>query len=89
METVQEKGLTPVQKKMLFQMFLVMAVGWTVSSLLHQPRLMVTFLILGWTLAVLVHARVAIGYWNIVRSVLTMGALMYVIHRFIMPWASR
>jgi len=85
METVQKKGLSPIQKQMLFQMFLVMAVGWTVSSLLHQPRLMVTFLILGWTLAVVVHARVAIGYWKIVRSVLTMGVMMYLIYRFIMP----
>jgi hypothetical protein len=60
METAEKKGLTPIQKQMLFQMFLVMAVGLVVTSLLHQPRLMVTFLILGWMLAVVVHARVAI-----------------------------
>jgi len=89
METVQEKGLKPVQKQMFFQMFLVMGVGWTVTSLLHQPLLMINFAFMGWMLAILVHARAPIGYWSIVRSVFGMGVTMYLLYRFVIPWAAR
>jgi hypothetical protein len=88
METVPEKGLTLAQKQMFFQLFLVLGVGWTVSSLLRQPMLMISFILIGWTLSIITLARAPIGYWNIVRSVVVgMGVPMYLIHRFILPWA--
>jgi len=85
METVRKRGLTPIQKQMFFQMYLVLAVGWATSALLHKPVLIVAFLFMGWTVAILALARGPIGYWNIVRSVLAMGAFIYLYYRFVSP----
>ena len=86
METVQTKGLTAMQKQMMLHMFLVLFVGAGVAYLLHRRELIISFLMIGWMLSILIHTRVAVGYGRIVFSVLSMGVLMYVLQRFIMPW---
>jgi hypothetical protein len=89
METARKKGLTPIQKQMFFQMYLVMAVGWAVSALLHQPVLIIGFLLAGWTVSIFVFTDRPIGYWNIVRGVAAMGASVYLFYRFVSPWIFR
>ena len=86
METVQKKGLTPLQKQLSFQMYLVLIVGWIVSALLDQPMLMISFLVVGWMIAIFTIARTPMGYWNIARGVIAMGVFMYLYHRFVGPW---
>lgn len=75
------RGLRPQQKQMFYQMMLTMLVAGVVSNALHRPELLFLMLVCSW--AVAIFGFELPGYARITRGVLVMGALAYLMYRFV------
>ena len=81
MDAAKQKGLVPEQKRLFYQMYLSLAVGMLIASLLHSPFLLIMMMLVSWTVGILTY-RVS-DYVAITRSVIFMGLFFYVFKRFI------